>query len=520
MKKKWLVMLLACFALVIAACSDDSSKKDSNSSGKVPKIDRGNEIVFAVSSEPQNWDPIDTFLLDWSTIATSVFEGLVIRNNDLEIEPGLAESWEYKDEKTLVFQLRKGVTFHNGEPFNAEAVKFTFDRLLGEEGQAGPQYSNYTSIDKVEVTGDYEVTFKLNSPDPVLITKLSGYGASIVPPNYIKEHGDEHFNNNPVGTGPYKMVSYKRDQEIVLEKYNDHWDSDQYHVEKITFKVIPEASTRLAELQAGTIDATKRIEVSQVETVKAQSYLELLEVGTPTAFAIRFDTAKKPLDDIRVRKAINYAIDKEAIIEQILGGYGKQITTFQSELSFGHNPDLKPYPYDPEKAKQLLAEAKVPENTTLEFYVPGNDGTFKEIAQVVANYLQEVGLKVEIKTAEITTMNSDLIPNGKAGHMYRNGWGGWTLDFDNTAYQMYYEGQFWNPSYKNEKVEQLLDAQRQSINNEEREKIFKELTEILYEDVPEVNLYSGVDLYAINKRIKGFQPPHDDRLSFKGVKVE
>jgi peptide/nickel transport system substrate-binding protein len=510
------------FTLVLSACSGKSENAGTDtakSDGENPAKDRGNELVIGVSGDPQNWDPIDTFLLDWSTIATSVFEGLVDRNLDLELQPGLAESWEYLDDKTLQFKLRQGVTFHNGEPFNAAAVKFTFDRLLGEEGQKGPQYSNYTSIDHVEVVDDYTVKFILKAQDPVLLTKLAGYGAVIVPPAYIQEKGDEHFNNNPVGTGPFKMTSYKRDQEIVLEKNAEYW-KEPAKLDKVVFKVIPEASTRLAELQTGKIDIMKRVEVAQAETVKESSFLELKEVGTPTAFSLRFDVAQKPLDNKLVRQAINYAVDKQAIIDEILGGYGKPISTFQSEFSFGNNPDLKPYPYDPEKAKELLKEAGVSEGTTLELYIPGNDGNFKEISQVVAFYLEEVGLKVNINSVDNTTLISDLVPNGKAGHMYRQGWGGWTLDFDNTAYLMYHLGEQWNPHFEDKKVEELLAAQRATVDQKEREAIFKELTELLYDLAPELNLYSAVDLYAVNKRVENFQPPHEDRLRLEEVTVK
>lgn len=524
MKKKlsFLFTLLIVFTLVLSACggkSETGGASEKKADGENPATDRGNELVIGVSGDPQNWDPIDTFLLDWSTIATSVFEGLVNRTLDLKLEPGLAESWEYLDDKTLQFKLRQGVTFHNGEPFNAEAVKFTFDRLLGTEGQKGPQYSNYTSIDHVEIVDENTVNFILKAQDPVLLTKLAGYGAVIVPPKYIQEKGDEHFNNNPVGTGPFKMTSYKRDQEIVLEKNPEYW-KEAAKLDKVVFKVIPEASTRLAELQTGKIDIMKRVEVAQAETVKKASFLELMEVGTPTAFSLRFDPAQKPLDNKLVRQAINYAVDKEAIIDEILGGYGKQISTFQSELSFGYNKDLKPYPYHPEKAKELLKEAGVKEGTTLDLTIPGNDGNFKEISQAVAFYLEEVGLKVNINSVDNTTLISDLIPNGKAGHMYRQGWGGWTLDFDNTAYLMYHEGEQWNPSFKDEKVEELLAAQRATVDQKEREAIFKELTELLYELAPELNLYSAVDLYAVNKRVKNFQPPHEDRLRLDAVTVE
>ncbi|TKI63561.1 ABC transporter substrate-binding protein [Lysinibacillus mangiferihumi] len=524
-KYNWLTMLLVCIMLLLVACSGGTSTENGNknngkSSGKNPATTRGNELVVRVAGDPQNWDPIDTYLVAWSTVGTSVFEGLVSRSLDLEIQPGLAESWDYVDDKTIVFKLRQGVTFHDGEPFNAEAVKFTFDRLLGEEGQKGPQYSNYTSINRVEVTGEYEVTMHLNSIDPVLLTKLSGYGAVIVPPKYIEEHGAAYFDMNPVGTGPFKMTDYQRDKQVVIERYEDYWNKDAIKLDKVTFKVIPETATALAELQTGNIDIMTRLEVSQAPSAEDTDFITLMDVATPTAYSIRFDTSKAPVDDVRVRQAINYAIDKETIVKEILGGYGNLISSFQSELSFGYNKDLQPYPYDPEKAKKLLAEAKIAEGTTLDFFIPGTDGTFKEIAQAVAFYLEEVGLKVSINSVENTTFQSELIPNGEAGHMYKNGWGGWTLDFDNTAYLMYHEGEFWNPSYKNDEVEQLLAKERATNDSAEREKIFKELTEVLYEDATEVNLYSEVEIYAVNKRVKNFQPPHDGRFRFENVTVE
>lgn len=527
MKKKLSILfaLLLSFTLVLSACSSGKSEKSSAGSSEKgkeenPVKDRGNEIVIGVTAEPQNWDPIDTFLLDWSTVATSVFEGLVDRTLDLKLQPGLAESWEYLDDNTLQFKLRKGVQFHDGEPFNADAVKFTFDRLLGPEGQKGPQYANYNSIDHVEIVDEYTVNLKLKSKDPVLLTKLAGYGAVIVPPKYVQEKGDEFFNNNPVGTGPFKMTGYKRDQEIVLEKNPNYWKQGLPKLDKVTFKVIPESSTRLAELQTGKIDIMKRVEVAQAKTVKESSFLELKDVGAPTVYSMRFDTAKKPFDNKQVRQAINYAVDKDAIIKDILSGYGKSISTYQSELSFGNNPDLKPYKYDPEKAKKLLKEAGVKEGTQIDLFIPGNDATFKEIAQAVSFYLEEVGLKLNINSVDGTTLISDLIPNGKAGHMYRQGWGGWTLDFDNTAYLMYSEGQKWNPSFKDAKVAELLAAERSTVDQKEREKIFKELTEVLYDLAPELNLYQAVDLYAVNKRVQNFQPPHEDRMRLEEVSVK
>ncbi|MYL36396.1 ABC transporter substrate-binding protein [Halobacillus litoralis] len=520
MKKAISGALFLLVVLIMAACSSNSEETSAENASEIEVEGREGELVVGVPGDPQNWDPIDTFLLDWSTVATSVFEGLVDRNLDLELQPGLAESWEYIDDQTLQFKLREGVTFHNGEAFNADAVKFTFDRLLGEEGAKGPQQANYTSIDEVEVVDEYTVNFNLNEKDPVLLTKLAGYGAVIVPPKYIEENGDEHFNTNPVGTGPFKMTSYEQDSKAVLEKNEDYWQEGVPKLDQVTFRFIPEASTRLAELQTGEIDVMKRVEISQVDSLKDHPSLSIQEVGTPTVYSLRFNTEKEPFDDKRVRQAVNYAIDKDAIIEEILGGYGEKISTFQSELSFGDNPEIDPYPYDPEKAKELLKEAGVAEGTEVDIYIPGNDGNFKEITQVVSYYLEEVGLKANIESVDSNTLISDLIPNGDAGHMYRQGWGGWTLDFDNTAYLMYHEGEHWNPSFYDEEVEELLEAERTTVDQEKREEIFMKLTERLHELAPEANLYSEVALYAVHDRVKNFQPPHEDRMRLEEVTVE
>ena len=166
-------------------------------------------VTVAVALDPGSWDPIDTFIVDWASAATNIFDGLTSRGPDMKLKPGLATSWEFLDDNSRIrFKLRENVKFHNGEPFNAAAVKFSFDRLLGDEGKKGPQQSNYNAIERVEVIDDNTVDFVMKQPDPVLLTKLAGYGGMIVPPKYIQEKGDEYFNTHPVGTGPFKFVEY------------------------------------------------------------------------------------------------------------------------------------------------------------------------------------------------------------------------------------------------------------------------------------------------------------------------
>ena len=166
-------------------------------------------ITVAVDHRSRQLGPDRYLPGDWSSAANNIFDGLTSRGPDMKLKPALATSWDFLDDNSRIrFKLRQNVKFHNGEPFNAAAVKFTFDRLLGDEGKKGPQQSNYTSIAKVEVVDDYTVDFIMKQPDPVLLTKLAGYGGMIVPPKYIQEKGDAHFNMNPVGTGPFKFVEY------------------------------------------------------------------------------------------------------------------------------------------------------------------------------------------------------------------------------------------------------------------------------------------------------------------------
>src|SRR5579872_3213097 len=260
---------------------------------------RGQSLVIVQAQDPQNWDPIATFLLSW---------GLVDRGPDLVIRPGLATSWKWISKDVLQFKLRRGVTFHDGEPFNADAVKFTFDRLLGPEGAKGPQQGNYKSIDHAQVVDPYTVNLVMKEQDPVIITKLAGYGGMIVPPKYVQEHGSAYFGANPVGTGPFKFVEYRKDDHLTLAANANYWGGVP-KLSAVTYRFVPEAATRVAELQAGRADIAPGVPVAQANVVKADGNLTLLTVGSPTVTEIRFDPSKAPAGDVRFRKAVIAGID-------------------------------------------------------------------------------------------------------------------------------------------------------------------------------------------------------------------
>lgn len=476
-------------------------------------------LKVGVVGDPHNWDPMDTYRLDWSAIATSVFEGLVERDLKAEIKPGLATSWDIDQaEKKIRFHLRKGVKFHNGDDFKADSVKYTFDRLLAPESKS-PQKGNYSAIKEVKIVDDYTVDFLLNEIDAVLIVKLSGYAGVIVPKGYIEAKGDAHFNDHPVGTGPFKMTQYVPDQTVVLERFDDYWKQPLPTLDKVTFRVIPEASTRLAELQTHTIDISNKVEINQVSAVQNSPRVDVVKADTPSVYALRFDVLRKPVDDVRVREALALAIDMDTIVDTVLQGNARRINSFQSKLSFGYDDTIPVRPYDPKKAKQLLEAANYDFNQTLTLTTSASDTTFKEVTQAVQLYLKQIGIKTKLETVEFNVFINDMVPNRKAGHLFRQGWGGWTLDFDNTAYSLYHFGSKWCPDYNDKVVEQLLTEERTTMDQGIRKAAFTKMTHRLNETLPDIPLYQKVDLWGVNQRVKGFVAPVDGRMRFENVSI-
>ncbi|OED01216.1 MULTISPECIES: ABC transporter substrate-binding protein [unclassified Rhizobium] len=480
------------------------------------------KLTVSSSQDPGSWDPIDTFLVAWAAVSTNIFDGLTYRGPDLKLVPGLAESWEELDQgKRIRFKLRHNVKFHDGEPFNAEAVKFTFDRLLGEQGAKGPQRSNYTAIESVDIIDDYTVDMKLKTPDPVLLTKLAGYGAMIVPPKYIKEKGEDYFNLNPVGTGAFKFVSYTPKVNIKLEANPDYWGGAP-KLSELEYRFISEPATAVAELQAGRVDIVipPTIPIGMLPVIQGDSKLEIASVPGPTVDALRFNTRDGITADPRVRKAIIMAVDRDTIVKSILAGQGTEIVSFQNSLSFGYDADLKPFPYDPAGAKKLLAEAGVKPGAALQIDIRGNDATMNEVAQVVASYLQMVGLTATIKPYETNVLLNDIIPQGKTGAMFQQKWGGWTFDYDNTAYSMYHSGEKWNPYEKDAALDKLLESQRPLTDRAEREKVLKDIGKYVANKALELPLYNSNAIYGVSKRVKGFVPAPDTRIKLNEVTVD
>ena len=477
-------------------------------------------LNVAIHQDPGNWDPIATFLVSWGAVGSQVFDGLIMRTPDMKLVPGLATKWEFLDNNTkLRFTLREGVKFHNGEPFNADAVKFTFDRLLGDEGKKGPQQSNYNAIEKVVVVNANTVDFLLKNPDPVLLTKLAGYGAMIVPPKYITEKGSAYFGANPVGTGPFKFTEYKPKVSLSFERNASYWGGAP-KLDNLVYRFITEPATQAAELQAGRIDVANQIPLAMIDTLKKDSKLAVQSMDGPVALAMRYNTQRGIMKNKEVRKALTMAVDRDAIIKSILLGHAKPIASFQGALSFGNDPALKPLPFNPAQAKAMLAKAGVKPGTQIQIDFRGSDSNFREVAQAVASYLQGVGIVASLKPYDTNVLLNDIIPAGKTGEMWQNQWGGWTFDYDNTAYSMYYTKQRWNPFDDDAKLNALLHTQRNTWDQAARKTTLQQIARYVADEALEMPLYSLNTIYGLNKRAKNLALPADGRFRFVDASVD
>ncbi len=477
-------------------------------------------LNVAIHQDPGNWDPIATFLVSWGAVGSQVFDGLIMRTADMKLVPGLATKWEFLDNNTkLRFTLREGVKFHNGEPFNAEAVKFTFDRLLGDEGKKGPQQSNYNAIEKVVVVNANTVDFILKNPDPVLLTKLAGYGAMIVPPKYITEKGSAYFGANPVGTGPFKFTEYKPKVSLSFERNASYWGGAP-KLDNLVYRFITEPATQAAELQAGRIDVANQIPLAMIDTLKKDTKLAVQSMDGPVALAMRYNTQRGIMKNKEVRKALTMAVDRDAIIKSILLGNAKPIASFQGTLSFGNDPALKPLPFNPAQAKAMLAKAGVKPGTQIQIDFRGSDSNFREVAQAVASYLQGVGIVASLKPYDTNVLLNDIIPAGKTGEMWQNQWGGWTFDYDNTAYSMYYTKQRWNPFDDDAKLNALLHTQRNTWDQAARKTTLQQIARYVADEALEMPLYSLNTIYGLNKRAKNLALPADGRFRFVDASVD
>ena len=462
-------------------------------------------LVVASAADAVTFDIHNTNDSATTRVARQIYETLIRQTEDLELVPSLAESWEAIDDTTYEFKLKKGVTFHNGEPFTAKDVAYTLKRAL-TSANVGHIVGEIDET-KITVVDDHTIRIGTKKPFGPLLTHLAHPATAIMNEKAVTEGGDD-YSIAPVGTGPYKLTNWTAGSEINLERY------EGYHgtagaTEKITFKVIKEDSVRVIALENGEIDVAYDIPPNEIATVEASEGLTLVrDLNLSTAYVGINTQSKTPLSDVKVRQAINYAIDVETIVANVFQGVGKPAKGPLNPLVFGSTTGLPEYGYDVEKAKALLAEAGYPNGGFgFNLYVGDNNAQRIKIAEIIKEALAQLNIEVTITQLEWASF---LEATGKGeADMFILGWTTVTTDADYGLYPLFHssqQGAAGNRSfYVNARVDELLEAGKTETDTDKRLALYKEAQEIIAEEVPWVFVQDGENVTGISNKVKGFK---------------
>lgn len=462
------------------------------------------QTVDATTLDPMNHSDTPTY-----NICLNLYDTLLQRDADLKIEPLLAESYKLIDDLTWEFKLRKGVKFHNGEDFNAAAVKFNLERLVDPKNKLRQAFL-IGILDRVDIVDEYTFRFITKKPYPTLDAHLCSRG-NMIAPKYLQEKGPEYLATHPIGTGPYKFVKWVKDDELVLEAFDKYWRGTP-KIKRVIFKPIPEATTRVASLQTQEADIIVNVppHLEKLVDWKGRSFIS--KVPSVRVIYMGFDTLKPgPVADKRVRQAIAYAVNMDAIIKEVLGGNGNRLGTLLTKDHFGYDPTVKPYPYDPERAKRLLAEAGYGNGFDFVLNSPADRyPKDKEVAEAVVGYLRKVGINASVKFHKFGIYFSRMISVHKADPSYLLGWGDTTYDADGTLWPLMRSGRPIS-NYSNPQVDALIDQGKVTMDKQKWQKIYSDALKLIHEEVPLAWCYQQVDIYGVNERVNWKARP-DERL--------
>jgi len=521
-KKLWSLALLAMLVLstILAACSSDTSEgndsKDVEKEESEPKI-----LVFGRGGDSVFLDPAAATDGESFKVTKNVFETLVnFGEQDTTINPGLSTEWEAtEDGLSYTFQLAEGVKFHDGTDFNAEAVVKNFDRWMNGSEEKFPYYASMFGgfkgdeghvIESVTADGDLTVVITLKRPQAPFLKNLAMSPFAIASPTAFEKHGDK-FTENPVGTGPFKFVEWKRNDSITIEKNEEYRIDGLPKLDKVIFRAIPDNSARLNALNTGEIDLADGVNPADGASVEGNSELQLFERPSMNIGYLGLTSTRPPFDKKEVRQAVNYAVNKQAIVDAFFEGRAEVAKNPMPPVISGYNDDVAGYEYNPEKAKELLAAAGLPDGFEMDLwampvprpYMP--DGA--KVAEAIQADLAAVGIKANIVSYEWATY-LEKAKNGEAD-AFLLGWTGDNGDADNFIYVLLDEDNIGSNNYsyyKNDEVHDILIQAQTEVEEDKRNELYGQAQEIISEDAPWVPLAHSTPLLAGRADLVDFFP--------------
>lgn len=495
--------------------------------GSKPEAEPAAEDKTIVVGIKQSIDSLDPALYRdrvSETVVRNMFDGLVTRTTKMEIVPELAESWENPSPTEWIFELRKGVTFHNGDPFTADDVVFSFERILKPgaiDGTSSPRTGMVGPMERVEKLDDYTVKFVFKEPWPIFLRILPHH--QMVPKKYIEEHGAAHFAQNPVGTGPFRFVRGSLDEEVVMERYEDYYGGSPdippvgpALAKTAIFKVLPETATRVSALQAGDVHIIQAVPPHLVKQLEADPGIEVKTAIGTRVFFLELNVTKKPLDDLQVRRAINHAIDWDSIIENVLEGYAVRSPVPAVPGSFGYNDQIKGYEYSPEKARELLAAAGHSKGFSL---IVDCESEFKDVTEAIAQQLNEVGIQATVRVWDGGVLKP-LLRDGERQASFGS-WGNSTMepyDLFEPKFSPKARGNY--AQYSSPEFDALLAKAAITTDETARAQTYREIQQLIFDDAPWSFGYSSQEIEACRANVVNWEASPDNRINLHDVDLK
>lgn len=510
-----MLAMLALALLVLAACgsSEDVGQEQSGASTGATQDAQGGggEIVVAQPSDVLTLDPST----DSSPISLNVFKHVFDQLTEIDAEgdvvPLLAESWESNDDATQwTFTIRDDATFHNGEPVTADDVVWSYEKVQADEQSPVNVYLD--ALDTIEAVDDTTIEFNLSAPFAPWDRQASLI--SILPQAAYEEMGPDAFSQNPIGSGAFTLVEWIRDDRLVLERYADFW-GEQPTVDRVIFRPVPSESTRVAGLESGELDIVATLPPAEVPRLEQTEGIRVERVASNRVLYVGINVTNPKLDDVNLRRAIDHAINREAITEELLGGLGIPEGQVVAPVTFGYDDSIEATPYEPETAQELLEESDY-EGEELLFQYPTNRYAFgAEVAQAVAGSLQEVGINARLEGMEYSAFFPLWSNNGLA-ELHLFAYGPSIMDSELPLGSLYLTGSkgYW----QSEEIDALIDEQRAQSDEAERAETISEIWQLSADYVPYAVLYNEVQAYGIREGVD-WSPRPDERLFMHDAEV-
>lgn len=430
-----------------------------------------------------------------------------------EFKGRLAESWEFQG-KEWVFKLRKGIKFHDGSPFTSHDVAFSINRAKTDKKSL--QRRQFRNVAEVRTPDDHTVVIVTKKTEVTFLTR-SARNRFVMSKTVADKYGKD-VDKHPTGTGPYKFVSFRRDGDLVLTRNDDYW-GDRPEIKELVWRKVVEVAARMAALEAGQTDVIDRVPVHEIPRLSRHPNIDVRSVPGLRIYFLVLNPGFKPWDNKLVRKAANYSVDPDAIVKGIFDGNGTVLQGPVGPHVIGYNPEVKRYPYDPQKSKELLAQAGHPNGVDVKlYYSPGKYPKDTELLQVVASQMGKGGFRVELVPQEwVVFWGRSGVNGGKLPAYYIGR--GTVLDADTVLYQYFRTGgskRVWG--YSNPEFDKLTDAEQAEGNDKKRTQILRQMSSIIMEDVPFIPMFQLNDNYGAARNII-WTPRPDEKIHAYEMKI-